>query len=86
MNEIMCVSGFPGSCRLGRCPKITALMPPVAFTCDMCGEWAYTGVLEDGEGVACYETQENKRICGTCADSMTVWDALIFLGCLVACE
>jgi len=86
MNGNMCVSGFPGSCRLDRCPKVTALVPPAAFTCDMCGEWAYVGELEYAEGVVCYETPENKKICNICADSMTVWDALIFLGCLVAWE
>jgi len=73
----MCVSGFPDSCRLDRCPKVTALVPPAAFICDMCG-----GLEEAG----CFETPENKKICATCADSMTVWDALVFLGCMVVWE
>ena len=83
MNGNMCVSGFPGSCRLDRCPKVTTLAPLVAFVCDMCGELACTGVLENEDCMPGYETQEKKRICGACADSMTVWEALIFLGCLI---
>ena len=73
----MCMSGFPGSCRLERCPKLTVRVPPAAFVCDRCGE------LEEAD---CYETPENKKICRACADNMTVWDALIFLGCLVLWE
>ena len=70
----MCVYGFPDSCRFDHCPKITALEPPVAFTCDECGE------LKDTDG---YETPEKKKICSTCIDTMTVQDALVLLGCLV---
>jgi len=79
----MCISGFPGFCRLDRCPKITVLEPPVAFTCDMCGELAH---MDELEGADCYETPNKKNICGTCADTMTVQDALVFLGCLVLWE
>jgi len=76
----MCIFGFPGSCRLNHCPKIRALIPPIIFTCDRCGGLIHMDELEDDD---CYETPDDKRICTTCANDMTVWDALILLGCLV---
>ena len=70
----MCVSGCIDDCRLDCCPKIRAFKPLAAFICDVCGEL---------NGAEYYETPENKKICSTCADTMTVQEALVFLGCLV---
>ena len=74
----MCISGFPGFCRLDRCPKITLLMQPVAFTCDICGELVHVDELENAKF---YESPEHKKACSTCAGTMTILDALVFLGC-----
>jgi len=86
MCDNLCVSSFPDSCSLDRCPKIKALEPPFAFICGICGQSVYIEEWDNANCCNCYETQENKRICGACVDTITVWDALIFLGCLVPWE
>jgi len=72
MNDMSCSLD---TCYLDLCPKIKTLEPPVTFFCDRCGD--------KPENARCYVTQENKKICSTCIDSITMWDALIFIGCLV---
>ena len=79
----MCVSCFPDSCRLDRCPKMKVLEPPVAFLCDKCGESVHVGELEDAN---CFETPDKQMICSACVDTMTVKEALVFLGCMVIFE
>ena len=79
----MCLSGFPDSCRLDRCPKLTALKPPVAFVCYECGELVQIDELKEAD---CYETPDKKKICSACMDTMTIHDALLFLGCLIVWE
>ena len=74
------------TCYLDRCPKIRPLEPSVVFTCDICGKSAHSAPMDELENVAYYEISENKKICDTCMDTMTLWDALIFMGCLVLNE
>jgi len=83
MNDASCSLD---TCYLDRCPKIRVLEPLVVFTCDICGKSACSAPMDELENVACYEISENKRICGTCMDTITLWDALIFMGCLVLNE
>ena len=70
MNDTFCCIN---TCRLNRCPKIAEEEPSGIFICAICDELINAN---------CFRTQENQKICGTCVDTMTVWDALVFLGCL----
>ena len=55
-----------------------ALKPHIAFYCDKCGDPVLESELEDAN---CYESPDGKMLCSACVDTMSVRDALEFLGC-----
>lgn len=80
----MCVLCVPNECYFGQCSRKKAKKPPaIAFMCSRCGEDVSVDELEDGN---CFETPDKQLICSMCVDTMSVRDALAFLGCLVIWE
>ena len=57
------------------CPKAPA---PVAFYCAKCTQPVHEYELEDDNH---FVAPEGGIICSTCVDTMSVHDALVFLGC-----
>ena len=59
-----------------RCKHAPA--PVVAFYCDRCRDAVYEYELDES---VCYVTPTHQLLCSTCVDTMSVIDALEYLGC-----
>jgi len=60
-----------------RCPK--APEPPVAFICDKCSNPVYEYEVDVAN---CYQTPDERIICGECISRMSARQALEYLGCI----